>query len=201
MKRFFVLLLTGLMTISILACGNQTNSQTNTSSESTNQNITSNNNISDAVSLLTTVWDSYQEDEKFSVVGGDFSEENQTMNGPGKYSLEDSVALDSSLAFPADSIAKIDDAASLVHMMNANTFTCGAFHVIDSNNLSSLATSIKENIANRQWMCGFPDKFVILTVDDYILTMFGEEQLIDTFKEKLTTAYSSVTIIFEEPIQ
>lgn len=201
MKRFFVLLLTGLMTISILACGNQTNNQTNTSSESADQTITSNNNISDAVSLLTTVWDSYQEDEKFSVVGGDFSEENQTMNGPGKYSLEDSAALDSSLAFPADSIAQIDDAASLVHMMNANTFTCGAFHVIDSNNLSSLAASIKENIANRQWMCGFPDKFVILTVDDYILTMFGEEQLIDTFKEKLTTAYSSVTIIFEEPIQ
>lgn len=200
MKRFFLFCLTGLMMVSILACGNQTNNQTNLTSESTDQ-TTASNNIPDAVSLLTTVWNSYQEDEKFSVIGGDFSEENQNMNGPGKYSLEDGAALDSALGFPADSITKIDDAASLVHMMNANTFTCGAFHVADSNDLTSITTSIKENILNRQWMCGFPDKLVIVSVDDYIVSMFGDTQLIDTFKQKLTTAYSSVEVICEEPIQ
>ena len=181
--------------ISILACGNQTNHPTNESTEQTT------NSIPDAVSLLTTVWNSYQEEEKFSVMGGDFSEENQNMNGPGTYGLEDGAALDSTLGFPADSIAKIDDAASLVHMMNANTFTCGAFHVIDSNNLDSTAASIKENILNRQWLCGFPDKLVIASVDNYIVSMFGDTQLIDTFKQKLTTAYSSVEIICEEAIQ
>ncbi len=186
--------------VSILACGNQTNNQTNLTSESTDQ-TTASNNIPDAVSLLTTVWNSYQEDEKFSVIGGDFSEENQNMNGPGKYSLEDGAALDSALGFPANSITKIDDAASLVHMMNANTFTCGAFHVANSNDLTSITTSIKENILNRQWMCGFPDKLVIVSVDDYIVSMFGDTQLIDTFKQKLTTAYSSVEVICEEPIQ
>ncbi|CVI70040.1 hypothetical protein NDGK_01742 [Clostridiales bacterium CHKCI001] len=200
MKRFFLFCLTGLMMVSILACGNQTNNQTNLTSESTDQ-TTASNNIPDAVSLLTTVWNSYQEDEKFSVIGGDFSEENQNMNGPGKYSLEDGAALDSALGFPADSVTKIDDAASLVHMMNANTFTCGAFHVADSNDLTSITTSIKENILNRQWMCGFPDKLVIVSVDDYIVSMFGDTQLIDTFKQKLTTAYSSVEVICEEPIQ
>lgn len=195
MKRFFLLCLTGFMMISILACGNQTNHPTNESTEQTT------NSIPDAVSLLTTVWNSYQEEEKFSVMGGDFSEENQNMNGPGTYGLEDGAALDSTLGFPADSIAKIDDAASLVHMMNANTFTCGAFHVIDSNNLDSTAASIKENILNRQWLCGFPDKLVIASVDNYIVSMFGDTQLIDTFKQKLTTAYSSVEIICEEAIQ
>lgn len=200
MKRFFLFCLTGLMMVSILACGNQTNNQTNLTSESTDQ-TTASNNIPDAVSLLTTVWNSYQEDEKFSVIGGDFSEENQNMNGPGKYSLEDGAALDSALGFPANSITKIDDAASLVHMMNANTFTCGAFHVANSNDLTSITTSIKENILNRQWMCGFPDKLVIVSVDDYIVSMFGDTQLIDTFKQKLTTAYSSVEVICEEPIQ
>ena len=200
MKRFFLFCLTGLMMVSILACGNQTNNQTNLTSESTDQTPAS-NNIPDAVSLLTTVGNSYQEDEKFSVIGGDFSEENQNMNGPGKYSLEDGAALDSALGFPANSITKIDDAASLVHMMNANTFTCGAFHVANSNDLTSITTSIKENILNRQWMCGFPDKLVIVSVDDYIVSMFGDTQLIDTFKQKLTTAYSSVEVICEEPIQ
>lgn len=195
MKRFFLLCLTGFMMISILACGNQTNHPTNESTEQTT------NSIPDAVSLLTTVWNSYQEEEKFSVMGGDFSEENQNMNGPGTYGLEDGAALDSTLGFPADSIAKIDDAASLVHMMNANTFTCGAFHVIDSNDFDSTAASIKENILNRQWLCGFPDKLVIASVDNYIVSMFGDTQLIDTFKQKLTTAYSSVEIICEEAIQ
>ena len=195
MKRFFLLCLTGFMMISILACGNQTNHPTNESTEQTT------NSIPDAVSLLTTVWNSYQEEEKFSVIGGDFSEENQNMNGPGTYGLEDGAALDSTLGFPSDSIAKIDDAASLVHMMNANTFTCGAFHVIDSNDFDSTAASIKENILNRQWLCGFPDKLVIASVDNYIVSMFGDTQLIDTFKQKLTTAYSSVEIICEEAIQ
>ena len=195
MKRFFLLCLTGFMMISILACGNQTNHPTNESTEQTT------NSIPDAVSLLTTVWNSYQEEEKFSVMGGDFSEENQNMNGPGTYGLEDGAALDSTLGFPADSIAKIDDAASLVHMMNANTFTCGAFHVIDSNDFDSTAASIKENILNRQWLCGFPDKLVIASVDNYIVSMFGDTQLIDTFKQKLTTAYPSVEIICEEAIQ
>ena len=60
--------------ISILACGNQANHPTNESTEQTT------NSIPDAVSLLTTVWNSYQEEEKFSVIGGDFSEENQNMN-------------------------------------------------------------------------------------------------------------------------
>lgn len=195
MKRFFLLCLTGFMMISILACGNQANHPTNESTEQTT------NSIPDAVSLLTTVWNSYQEEEKFSVIGGDFSEENQNMNGPGTYGLEDGAALDSTLGFPADSIAKIDDAASLVHMMNANTFTCGAFHVIDSNDFDSTAASIKENILNRQWLCGFPDKLVIASVDNYIVSMFGDTQLIDTFKQKLATAYSSVEIICEEAIQ
>ena len=195
MKRFFLLCLTGFMMISILACGNQANHPTNESTEQTT------NSIPDAVSLLTTVWNSYQEEEKFSVIGGDFSEENQNMNGPGKYSLEDGAALDSTLGFPADSIAKIDDAATLVHMMNANTFTCGAFHVTNSNDFDSTAASIKENILNRQWLCGFPDKLVIASVDNYIVSMFGDTQLIDTFKQKLTTAYSTVEIICEEAIQ
>ena len=49
-------------------------------------------------------------------------------------------------------------------MMNANTFTAGAFHVASSSDVDSVVSDLKDNIMNRQWMCGFPDKLVILTL-------------------------------------
>ena len=79
--------------------------------------------VGSALELLQTVWNSYADDEKFSVIGGDASEENMTTDAPGKFDTADSAALDSMLGFPAGEADKIDDAASLVHMMNANTFT------------------------------------------------------------------------------
>ena len=42
---------------------------------------------------------------------------------PGNFSMDDADLLDSSLGFPAAEAGKIDGAASLVHMMNLNTFT------------------------------------------------------------------------------
>ena len=54
---------------------------------------------------------------------------NMRDGAPGNFSMDDADLLDSSLGFPAAEAGKIDGAASLVHMMNLNTFTCGAFHV------------------------------------------------------------------------
>lgn len=34
----------------------------------------------------------------------------------------------------------------------------------------------------RQWMCGFPDKLVVISVDDYLVSVFGNEELVNTFK-------------------
>ncbi len=52
----------------------------------------------------------------------------------------------------------------------------------------------------RQWMCGFPDKLVILTVDNYIVSFFGANDIVDTFKGKVTAAYSSAKTVCEEPL-
>ena len=90
---------------------------------------------------------------------------------------------------------------ALMHMMNANTFTCGAFHVTKSEDVTAVADSLKENILKRQWMCGFPDKLVVITVDDYVVSAFGNGELIDNFKAKLTAVYKSAVVAHEANIE
>ena len=66
--------------------------------------------------------------------------------------------------------------------------------------LAFLAGKIKENIFGRQWLCGFPEKLVILTVGDYIVSVFGAAELTDPFIAKLSAEYSSTKQIFDVPI-
>ncbi len=196
MKKVMVLVLTVFIMLSLSAC--RANGDT---ANATNESQSDNISIRDATTLLKNIWDSYGDDERFSVVGGDYSEENHKMGEPGKFSLEDTTALDSSLGFPAASISNIDEAASLIHMMNGNTFTCGAFHITDSRNAAIITTAIRKNIQNRQWICGSPDRLVIAIIDDYIVAMFGEQEVIDTFKNKMTDVYPNTEIVCEEIIE
>lgn len=194
MKKLLSIFLAALLTLSFAACGGD---KKITDSNSTNEEQTS---VKSSLELLSNVWGSYQEDEKFAAAGGDMSEENMTMDGPGRFSMEDATALDTTLGFPEASADQIDDAASLVHMMNANTFTCGVFHVKDAGNLASISTAIKDNIMQRQWMCGFPDRLVIVKVGSYLVSFFGESEIVTMFQTKLGNAYASAETLCDEPI-
>ena len=152
----------------------------------------------DAATLLTTVWSEYTDDEKFPAAGGDY---NHPVDGaPGAFDITDTASLSSMLLLPEANAADIDDAASLLHMMNVNTFTCGAFHVTDSEKVSDIADTMRDVISNRHWMCGFPDKFVILTYGQYVVSVFGHEDLVNNFRDKFTAAYTDATIVYEEAI-
>lgn len=191
MKKIVTLLLATALLLTLTACGN------GGKETATNQNVESR----DPLEVLQTVWASYGNDEKFAVAGGDMSEENSKMDKPGVFSLENKDELDATLGLSAEAAEKVASAASLVHMMNANTFTCGAFKVKNAEDAASLADLLKDNILKRQWMCGFPDKLVVASVDDVVLAFFGKNDNIDTFKAKLTEAYSSAKVISESPIE
>lgn len=156
--------------------------------------------ISDCITLLKTTWDAVPEGERFPVAGGDFAPENQVMDGPGKFGLTDTEALDSTLGLPATEIGGIEEAASLMHMMNANTFTCGAFQLKSGTDADGVVDKIKNNLLNRQWMCGMPDKVVISTNGEYIVVMFGENDLVDMVQGKMEGAYSEMKVVVDEPI-
>ena len=52
----------------------------------------------------------------------------------------------------------------------------------------------------RQWMCGFPDKLVIATLGNYVVSCYGAEDLVDTFRDKLIAAYADAAVVCDEPI-
>lgn len=198
MKRWTIVLLTVAMTSVLAACGT---GKDNGKGNDGDKDAVKETKIESALELWNTVWGSYSEDEKFPAAGGDYAEENANSEGPGRFGLEDAATLESMLAVPEASSSLIDDAASLMHMMNANTFTGGAFHLKKTEDVSAFADAMKESISTRRWMCGFPDKYLIVTVGDYVVSAFGEEGNMNIFKEKLLAAYSTAKVVYEEAIE
>lgn len=149
-----------------------------------------------ALEILDTVWATYAEDEMFSVMGG-----TGTMNEPDSVAIEGNESfIENDLVFPAESLELVDDVASLIHMLNANTFTCGVFGVTDAENIASIAEGIKDKVVNNQWLCGFPQKLVISEVGDYIVSAFGNEEIIDIFQSKLESSYADAELLYEESL-
>ena len=153
----------------------------------------------DAVTLLNNVYALFGEEERFPATGGDFSSD-ELIEGAGEFGLEEPEALDNVVGYPAAEIAKIDSAASLMHMMNANTFTSGAYHVAAGTDTTALAEAISTNILKRQWCCGFPEKLIVASVDDYVISAFGKNFAIDAFTKHLAEAYPNAKVLIEEPI-
>ncbi len=193
MKKILALLLAAVMVLSLAACTNKGSEggATSPAGAQTNQ-------PKSALEILEKVWSKYSADEKFPATGG--SEKHMKEDMPGKFDVSDAEALDFELGFPKANASEIDDAASLMHMLNQNNFSCGVYHVKDSGNVEALAGKIKENILARQWLCGFPEKLVILTIGDYIVSVFGAGELTDTFIAKLSAEYSSAKQLFDVPV-
>lgn len=154
--------------------------------------------VDDALTILNAIWNTYSDEEKFPAAGGD--SEHAVDGAPGSFDASNADNLSYLLTFPADDASLIDSAASLVHMMNLNTFTCGAFHVADANNVARLADDLRTTIQAKRWMCGFPDKLVIVTVGQSVLSVYGNEELVNTFRDKLLASYPTATAVYDEAI-
>ena len=210
MKKIIALALAAVMVLAFAACAKQ-NSENGTTTPSDTASAKQNGENSTtapsddqkgqpqcALEILEKVWSKYSTDEKFPATGG--SEKNMKDGMPGKFDVADGESLDFELGFPKAQASEINDAASLMHMLNQNTFSCGVFHVKNFGDTAALAGKIRDNILNRQWLCGFPEKLVILTVGDYIVSVFGAAELTDTFTAKLSAEYSSAKQLFNVPI-
>ena len=213
MKKKIALLLLTVMTMSLIGCGekdttggnddtgnNDTVVEDNVADDSQADDTTDNSSSADsAVGVLNSIWTTYEEENKFAAGGGD--SQNMVMDEPGAFDVTNTEELNATLGFPTDYADKIDDAASLMHMMNANTFTAGAYHVTNADDVTAVCDALKESIMNRQWMCGFPETLIIVVVDDnYVISAFGNGEIIENFKNKTTGAFSSATVVYEESL-
>ena len=189
MKKIIALMLTLTLALGVTACGggNKGGASANDTEGKT------------AVDILNDVWAVYEEDEMFAIAGGDY--ENMVMDAPGAVNVSDGESLDALLGFPAASAGLIDDGASMMHMMNQNTFTAGVYHVTSADDVKAVADALKDNIMNRQWMCGFPDDLVICSVGtDYVVAVFGAEEVVDVFEENLEEVFASTETIYDEDL-
>ncbi len=152
-----------------------------------------------SLEVINTVWNAYDEADKFPAGGGDSA--NLNMEGPGKFDHTNKEELDVTLGLPADLAEKIDDAASMMHMMNANNFTAGIYRLTDGTEIEAFADGIKANLDQRQWMCGFPEKFVIISTGNYVIAAYGNGQIIDTFKATATESLEAAKVVLEGAIE
>ena len=197
MKKKMVLLMCTVLMMTLIGCGksNTITEENKTEEAPAVENV----NVADSVELLTNVWSTYEEADKFPISGGDY--ENMVMDTVGAFDVTKTEDLDALLGMPAAGAAMIDDAASMMHMMNANTFTAGAYHLTDASNKQALADVLKDNIMNRQWMCGFPDTLLIASVGgEYMVSAFGNAEIMETFKTKLQEQYDVTEVIYEESL-
>ena len=153
--------------------------------------------VDDALTILNAIWNTYSDEEKFPAAGGD--SEHAVDGAPGSFDASNADSLSYQLTFPADDASLIDSAASLVHMMNLNTFTCGAFHVADANNVARLADDLRTTIQAKRWMCGFPDKVVVISVADYVMMAYGAEECVDDLVEACSEVAPDSTVLVDAP--
>ena len=118
----------------------------------------------------------------------------------GMVDISDASEMSRLYGYPEAEIAKIDSAASLTHMMNLNTFTAAAYHTVSGTDISALSESFRNNLQGRQWICGLPDKLIVASVGDYMVSAFGHGDLIDAFVKHLSEAYPNANVLVNEPI-
>lgn len=196
MKKIVTMILVALLALAMAACSDDGKNSNNNDGTDGNGNHLGNLDVPDSCLVLNNIWEGYDEEQLFSAVGGDLSEENMTMDAPGRFNLGDPELVDNTLGFPAGKVDKIDDAASIMHMMNANTFTAGVYHVIESSDITALAEELKTNLEGRQWICGAPDKLIIAEVDGYLISCFGALDLVEDFVDNLETVYDTAEVIY-----
>lgn len=151
-----------------------------------------------ALEILETVWADYAEEEKFSIIGGNI--EANIMDAPGNYDLTYAENMAYNLLVPADKIANVEEAASMIHMMNANTFTCGAFKLTGIT-AADFGAAMQQAIQGNQWMCGFPDRLLIQSFgDSYVVVAFGVNDAMTPFETHMKAVYPGFETLYSETI-
>ena len=155
--------------------------------------------VASAVEILENIWANYAEEEKFAIIGG--NPEAMYMDGPGNWDMAYAEGMSYNLLVPADSLASVDEAASMIHMMNANTFTCGVLHLVEGTDVTAFAAAMREAVQGNQWMCGFPETLVIAVIGgEYVLVAFGVNDAMTPFQTHLAEAYADAEILYNEAI-
>ncbi len=151
-----------------------------------------------AAQLLSKIWSSYGENERFACYGG--TVEHSVSDAPGDLDMKNTEELTSKYLLPEEQLANVESGASLVHLMNSNIFTAAAFKLKNGADVRDTAKALRDNIQKAQWICGQPDHLLVAQAQDHLVMAFAARESMDTFREKLNAAYSDAKIIYDEAV-
>ena len=213
MKRLIALALALLMlTMSFVACEK---TETETTTEAENQTEapvveTTEEAVvlpyASAIELLNIIFNGYNatatEDTMLYVAGGNINNfETTSMEGPAAFIALADEDYDQNLGIPASEVAKIESAASMFNMMNTNVFNCYTVQFAAGTDVDASIEAIKSNILSRQWICGAPEKLVIIKCPgDSILVIWGVVEfggIVDPVAASVLTLVEGATTVVE----
>ena len=198
MKKLIALLMALTMVAMMAACSTGNNETPATDATETTEAVNV-PTVGSALEVLETIWNAYGDDEKFAVIGGNI--ENAVDGAPGNYDLAYAENLTYNLLVPAELIANIDDAASMIHMMNANNFTSGVVHLTEGTDVAAFTEAMHTAISTNPWICGFPEKMIVAVIDgSYVLISFGVNDAMNPFEAHLNEVYANAEIIYNEAL-
>ncbi len=211
MKKLIALSLAAVMALSLVACGGN-NETTTTQTPSTNAPSTSAPsttapeatttvapiaNPESALEVLKAAWAAVPEDQKFFVGGGDYDHMADSDAGV----VIDTTYMTGTLRLPEALVEQVDNAASLIHGMNLNSMTIGAYQVKDGTDLTAFANSCKEGLAGVHWMCGFPEVMMVVSVGNVVIFGYGLTDNMAMIQNNLTTLYPHAEVLVNEAVE
>ena len=190
MKKTITALLALTMAASLAGCGSKPADEPTKSPETV---------IESAVDFYTEVWDALGEDRQFAAVGGDAEHEAEA---PAKFAMTDeNKEIFEYLLHVNDELYDMldDDTATLQHMMNTNTFSSAFAKLKSPSKAEEFAEDYKAEIQGQHWMCGFPDKVVVISVADYVMMAYGAEECVDDLVEACSEVAPDSTVLVDAP--
>ena len=221
MKKIIALILAALMLVFCVACGNTNDDVKDT--DVTTDEITTEAGVVEPAKPATEVFNAALDafyaklaplfemdaaDVASAFMGGYFSdsEEPTYLQGAAAKTpvdVEDATAMLAANSFVTeDVLAKIDDAAIFGHAMNVPTLTMSIVHVVNASDVDAIASTMRDNIGgNEVWMCGFPEKYIVIKLDDYVISGYGKVDMIDNLKAAFTETYENAVVVCDEVIE
>ena len=205
-KKYVVFLCVGMLLFHVTACGKNVNEDTQVGQTETQQDSQDTPEvkvpIADATDIMTKVWQSFEAEDtdgnpyndRFAIMGGHF--DTAVMDMPAKYDLTQTTDLELIYCVPQTVSPMLDDAATMVHLMVASTFTAGAYHVSDVANVRSAVDGMKQQIEGNHWLDGFPDSYLVATIDEqYVISAVGNAEVMEYFEAVLKDIYGKQFVI------
>lgn len=159
----------------------------------------SSSDYASALEVLEAVAGAYKQEDQFAMYGGD--QEHAVMDAPGSFDIRKTEELEAVLGLPSELADQLEDAASMVHMMNGNVFTGAAYRLRDNADKHAFAQAVQSALLKKQWMCGQPDTLAVWEVDGtYVITAYGDAEMMEAFQAYTQSVCKDVKVLAEAPV-